>query len=409
MTTGEVIRRIRKSLGMTQSELGAVLGYTQPAISQLEHDGAAVHDVRVLRRVAKALQVPLAILVVESNEEADVNRRNFLRTGAMGAGAAVGTGVVGGSHGAGSTSAVARSDSVKIGAGDVAEITANITQIHELDRIVGGDRLCRLAAHKVRYVEYLLDSGSYNDDIGRQLTSTAAEMMTAAGWVCYDAGRLDQARRYYADAAQAAAATNDGIAVSHALINACLLSYRDGIRPREGVQLAEAAQRAAMSHGGPKLRALAATREAEAQAAVGDKQAMRAAVSRAHRAYASSRGHDPEYLVSLPETTLNGLIGLAFKRLGDHEEAAAHLQAAIDGTTAYPRQRTGWQLGLAENWIEAGDVAEGCALLSTNFEAIGSVASTRSHTRLNSIAHTVRPHNKVPEVREFLGMVAERG
>lgn len=39
MTTGETIRRIRKSAGMTQAELGALIHFTQPAVSNLEHDG----------------------------------------------------------------------------------------------------------------------------------------------------------------------------------------------------------------------------------------------------------------------------------------------------------------------------------------------------------------------------------
>ncbi|MEU2173295.1 helix-turn-helix transcriptional regulator [Nocardia sp. NPDC019219] len=92
MTTGETIRRIRKSAGMTQAELGALIHFTQPAVSNLEHDGPAVYDVRVLRRVAKALQVPLSILAVESDQEADVNRRQFFKTGAVGADGAMAAG-----------------------------------------------------------------------------------------------------------------------------------------------------------------------------------------------------------------------------------------------------------------------------------------------------------------------------
>ncbi|WP_330231731.1 hypothetical protein OHA40_04085 [Nocardia sp. NBC_00508] len=35
----------------------------------------------------------------------------------------------------------------------------------------------------VRYVKQLLDNGTYTNDVGRALTSAAAKMMTAAGWV----------------------------------------------------------------------------------------------------------------------------------------------------------------------------------------------------------------------------------
>ncbi|MEV0710403.1 helix-turn-helix domain-containing protein [Nocardia aurea] len=408
MTTGEVIRRIRKSLGMTQTELGAILGYTQPAISQLEHGGAAVHDVRVLRRVARALQVPLAILVVDSDEEADVKRRQFFKATALGAGAAAPFAGAPPSFGAGSAGTSA---SVKVGAGDVTAIKATIQQIRELDWVVGGDRLCQVAAGQVRAIEQLLDVGTYSDDVGRDLTSAAADMMTAAGWIYFDAGRSDESRQYYARAAQAGNASGDGFAVAQALLNASTLattgaiSYGASARPREGIRLAEAAQSTVLRQGGPKLRALAALREGVAQGAVGDKSAVAAATSRAHRAYESSRGHDPDWAY-LPEVELNALTGIAYMAVGDHRTAHIHLQAAIDSQVGGPFQAH-TTVRLAQNHLKAGEVAAGCALLSRNFEDIHDVASTRLHTIVSGIATDVRPHAKVPEVREFLGQVAE--
>ncbi|WP_198037019.1 helix-turn-helix domain-containing protein [Nocardia sp. BMG51109] len=402
MTTGEVIRRIRKSLGMTQSELGAVLGYTQPAISQLEHDGAAVHDVRVLRRVAKALQVPLAILVVESNEEADVNRRNFLRTGAIGAGATVGAGAMQRTN-----TEVSAAGAGRIGAADIAEIQRSVSQLHELDLIVGGDRLCYLAAGQTRYVQQLLDGGSYSDDAGRVLASTAAEMMTAAGWVHYEAGHLDQARRYYADAAQAATTADDGIAGSHALLNAGVLNYQEKARHREGIHLVEAAQSAASRRGGPRLRALGAIREAEASGAAGDRAAMTKAINRAYHAYESGHGYDPGW-VFLPPAELHGLTGMAYMQVGDHRRATSHLQTAIDESVSWPRERAHWRIRSAENLVKAGEIAEGCSMLTTNFHEFDGLTSTRLWWALGSIERAVRPHLGVPEVREFLGMVAEK-
>ncbi|NKY29555.1 helix-turn-helix domain-containing protein [Nocardia gamkensis] len=396
MTTGETIRRIRKSAGMTQAELGALIHFTQPAISQLEHDGPAVYDVRVLRRVARALQVPLAILAVDSDEEADVNRRQFFKTGTVGAGIAMSAG-----RGPSSTTVVAEPRG-RVGRTEVERIIRSVADIHELQLIGGGDRLCSITANEVRYVEQLLDSGSYTDQVGRALTGAGAEMMTAAGWVHYDAGRWREARRYYADAAQAATAAGDGIAASHAWINACLLSYRDGARPKEGVQLAEAAQLAARRDGGPKLRALAAIREAEAHSFTGDRAAMVAAVSRAHRAFESTRGNDPDYLAHLSEAQLSGLTGLAFMRLSDHKAAGAYLRSAINGTTAYPRERAAWQIRLSQNLIRAGLLADGCGTLSAGFEDFRAIASTRLQTALGEIVDTLRSYSSVPEARSFL-------
>ncbi|MBF6219224.1 helix-turn-helix transcriptional regulator [Nocardia abscessus] len=398
MTTGEVIRRIRKSIGMTQTELGALINFSQPAVSGLERGGPASHDVRVLRLVSRALQVPLAILVVESDQEADVDRRNFFRAGAsVSAGAAM--------MSVSAPANAASASSVRVGASDVEAITESVNQIHELDLVVGGDRLCRVAANQVRYVEQLLDHGSYTEAVGRALTSAAAEMMTAAGWVHYDAGRLDDARRYYADAANAANAANDGIAAAHALGNAsCLMASRpvdDAKSNPLAVQYAQAGARASLRDGGPKLRALMAIREAEAHGVRGDKSGMIAAISRAHRAYESTRGHDPDW-VYLPEAEFVGGVGWAQMRLGEYSAATSNLQAAIQTSSAWPRERAAWQVHLAENFATAGDVAQSCALLADNYDTIAGLASTRLHQRIDAIATTVRAHSAVPEVREFL-------
>ena len=410
MTTGEVIRRIRNSYGMTQRELGTLMGYAQPVISQLENNAPCVHDVRMLRRVARALHVPIAILVVESDEEADVDRRNFLRASMLGAGTATASGALAHQAGAASTG------TIRVGASEVADIVASTNQIHELDLVVGGDRLCRVAVNGVRYVTQLLDNGTYTDAVGQALTSAAAEMMTAAGWVHYDAGRTDQARRYYAEAAQTATAADDEIATAHALINAGLLTFGGGFapsklsadsRPRAGLNLAAAAYTAVRREGGPRLRACAAIYEAGAHGAVGDSSAMEDAISRAHRAYDSSRGQDPEW-VYLPAAELAGMTGWAYMRVGNHQKAAAHLQAAVAGTKAWPRENVGWRIKLAENHILGGEISEGCQLLIDHFDQIGSVTSTRLRSTLDSISADVRHHAGVPEVREFLGMRAAR-
>ncbi|MFC9660244.1 hypothetical protein ACFVJ5_08405 [Nocardia sp. NPDC127606] len=297
---------------------------------------------------------------------------------------------------------------IRVGMADVERIVKSMGRIHELQLMAGGDRLCEIATNEVRYVEHLLDSGRYSDTVGTALTSAAAEMMTAAGWVHYDAGQWKSAKRYYADAAQAATMSGDGIAAAHTWINASLLSYREGSRPKEGARLAQAAQIAAEREGGPKLRALAAIREAEAHSVIGDRSVMVAAVNRAHRAHESTKGHDPAYLAHLPEAQLSGLTGLAFMRLGDHAEATTYLRSAIVGTAAYPRERTAWQIRLAQNCVQAGEIADGCGMLVENFAEVSTVASTRLQTTLTGIADDLRHHVAVPEVGQFVELWTTR-
>jgi len=273
--------------------------------------------------------------------------------------------------------------------------------------VVGGDRLCRVAVNGVRYVTQLLDNGTYTDTVGQALTSAAAEMMTAAGWVHFDAGRTDQARRYYAQAAQTATAANDEIAAAHALLNASLQSYGGCFspsrlpadsRPREGVNVAAAAFTAVRRGGGPRLRARAALYDAGAHGVMGDSSAMEDAISRAHRAYESSRGQDPEW-ADLGDTGLAGMTGWAYSRTGNYQKATAYLQAAVAGTKAWPRENVGWRIKLAENHILGGEIADGCQLQIDHFDQINSVPSTRLRSTLDSISEDVRHHPHEPTPR----------
>ena len=55
--TGTLIRRARQARGLSQQELGALVGLSQPEVSRLESRGLA-RDPAVLARIAAALEVP---------------------------------------------------------------------------------------------------------------------------------------------------------------------------------------------------------------------------------------------------------------------------------------------------------------------------------------------------------------
>ncbi|WP_174189802.1 hypothetical protein [Nocardia barduliensis] len=46
--------------------------------------------------------------------------------------------------------------------------------------------------------------------------------------------------------------------------------------------------------------------------------------------------------------------------------------------------------------------------MTDHFDGISQIASTRVRQKLNGIAAAVLPHAGVPEVREFLGLLADR-
>ncbi|MFC3966023.1 hypothetical protein [Nocardia jiangsuensis] len=136
----------------------------------------------------------------------------------------------------------------------------------------------------------------------------------------------------------------------------------------------------------------------------GNRAEMTRAVSRAFRAYGSSRGFDPG-LVYLPAAEMSGVSGKVHMRPGEHAATTAHLRDVIAGSSVWPRERASWQLHLTHNSIRSGDVAAGGQLTDT-FATITELASARLQRRLADVITLVHPYSTVPEVRELLGLWA---
>ena len=67
---GEKVRKYRRQKGMSQEQLGEIVGFSQSKISKIEHgEWDSLSD---LRLIAKALEVPIEELVREEAESSDV-------------------------------------------------------------------------------------------------------------------------------------------------------------------------------------------------------------------------------------------------------------------------------------------------------------------------------------------------
>jgi transcriptional regulator with XRE-family HTH domain len=57
-TLGRVLVAYRAATGLTQLELGDLLGFTQPYLSRLERGDRTIGDVATLQRIAARLGIP---------------------------------------------------------------------------------------------------------------------------------------------------------------------------------------------------------------------------------------------------------------------------------------------------------------------------------------------------------------
>lgn len=86
MSIGQNIKRIRKEKGLTQKELGALLGISQAAIGQFENDHSNL-QLETIKKIANALDVPLSCILpweeYKQTEEYEQNERHAQSTYAI--------------------------------------------------------------------------------------------------------------------------------------------------------------------------------------------------------------------------------------------------------------------------------------------------------------------------------------
>jgi transcriptional regulator with XRE-family HTH domain len=90
--TRTVIRLARRAKGATQRQTGDACGYSQSEISRIENGRARVHDIRILERLARRLDIPpqlLGLAPFDGDPDWSVRRRDFLTKAASGAAAAM--------------------------------------------------------------------------------------------------------------------------------------------------------------------------------------------------------------------------------------------------------------------------------------------------------------------------------
>lgn len=386
---GETLRRAREQAGLTQAELGTLIGYSRTAVSRMESSSDPRLTPRVLRRISEVLRMP-AVSLLASNREDPVNRRQLLTAAA-------------------STAAlVATSESAdRVGESDVVEIAQGIDDLRALDQHSGGDRLGLFARRLVHDIERLL-RGRYSADMGRRLQGVLGEASVLAGWLAQDAGDTSAAIRLYGEVMAAAHLADDPLLMAHACSNLAFVTVKVD-QPARAVQSAQAGQRAALhGRGGPRLRALLAAREATGHAALGDSTAAQDTARRAWRALDSGQGSDPAWVTFVTPVELAGILGHVYSRIGHHSTALRHLTDAAQ-MQGRPRNAISWRLGLAEGYASAGDVGQAADLGAQLMPEVLELSSTRVRQQVTSLSRALAPHSAVREVATFRQQVREAG
>src|ERR1700722_15019645 len=140
-----------------------------------------------------------------------------------------------------------------VGHADIDAIRELTRSYREMDNRLGGGKLrSSVVSYLDDHVSRLLTTGSYQEETGRQLPAACGELSQLAGWVAYDSDEHGLAQRYLTQALAYSRHADD-----HALAAGILAAQAHQAlylaRPDEAVDLARAAQAAAVRHGSATL------------------------------------------------------------------------------------------------------------------------------------------------------------
>jgi hypothetical protein len=296
------------------------------------------------------------------------------------------------------------------GRGQVSmEVAAGVDRVagelRRLDDQLGGGGLLELAEASLARVGGLLSDRTYAPQVGRRLMAASAELSRIAGRACRDVGQEGRAQRYFVSGLRAAHAAGDR-AMGANILGFMSRQARDLGQAQEAVRLTEAA-RAGCSVPTGRVAAMVQSWLAQAYAAAGDGPAARRCLDAMFEAIQDLDRPVPEWAYWLNEGLAHHSAGRSLLSLGQWRDSREHLGVAVDSfVTEFPSEALSARLALARAWGDGEgrdlDRCAAMALVAVRTLASGEVESEVCAQELRCLCGQLRPHRRVPAVRELL-------
>ncbi|MEU6394831.1 transcriptional regulator [Streptomyces sp. NPDC046939] len=294
----------------------------------------------------------------------------------------------------------------RIGAADVGALAGRVHALRIADDVLSGGDLIDPAFRELGSALALYRESTFTEDTGRGLLVQIGELSQITGWIASDAGRLEDAERAYRVGLDAARQAGDAPLAGN-LAGSLAYQWSNNGRPREGMDLAEAALREA-GHAAPAVRALFADRVAWAHTRAGTPEGAQAAMKalgQAHEALDSQSGGEqaPPWAYWVCREELDVMDARVFTELRRPLRAVPLLTdvlARYDGTHA--RELALYRSWLAVALADAGEPEQAADEARRVIALSGDLSSQRTTDRTRVVLQRLAPYASVPEVRSVL-------
>jgi transcriptional regulator with XRE-family HTH domain len=231
----------------------------------------------------------------------------------------------------------------------------------------------------------------------------AARYAEYVGWMCQEAGN-DEAALWWTDrAVELAAAGGDHDLASYALVRRALMAlYRN-----DAAETIELSRRAQLGTVPPRIRGLAAQREAQGHALAGDRDACLRCLDSARGLLALPPSDPAAPVLGSTNLTDHVITGWCLYDLGRPGEAAEILDreiALVSPNALRSHTRYGVRRALAH--AAAGEVEHACEIAEPLLGGVGLVGSATIRTDVRRLARTLSRFRTTRSVRELSPQLA---
>ncbi|MFD7508269.1 multiprotein-bridging factor 1 family protein [Streptomyces sp. NPDC059853] len=379
---GSELRRLREEAGLSLARLAQKIHYSKGHLSKIER-GDKQPPPQLARLCDTALNANGRLTALAAPQGEGVRRRAAVRAGTASV-------LVASMAGADPAPAAAATSATPEEGASLTFLRSLFDQFRQLGQVAGPRAVLPALTAQTRAVTD--QANRTGEPVRRGLLLLGSRYAEFTGWMAQEAGDSDSAQRWTDHAVGLAEAGGDHDLAHYALVRRALITMYAGDADAT-ITLARAAQH---SSAPPRIRGLAAVREAQGHALDGNETACRRSLDRARDLLSRDPGDSPAPVIGTSNVGDPAAMaeGWCLYDLGRPAEAAAVLDHQLGrlGTGAMrSRARFGIRRALAH--ATAGEIDHACAVTDALLRSVDVVDSAtigtdlrRLHRELNRFA-----------------------
>jgi hypothetical protein len=298
----------------------------------------------------------------------------------------------------------------RVGRNDLADLWDAAEQARRWDsKFGGGSWHSRSVTRCLQHQAVPKLTGTYTEQVGKELFSVTAELSRIVAWSAFDSGHTDVAQRHFIQALRLARAGADVEMGGYVLTTMALHAMLEGC-PDRAVDMAQGAYERAKGHATARVLAFAKVVWARAFGRLGDAAAASAELRDAEALLekADSGTRDPDWLRYFTHARLAAAASEIFRDLGNPKASLAwHQEAEAISSKLFPRASGTHLAVVATTQLQVRDLDRALASGEQAAAVLTRLSSTLARRSLKDLATALAPWRTEPRVRDFTHRVRQ--